>query len=193
MIPADSKESKEPTPSRSDHFQSLNHTINTDPFNQDYSGKMPKRQRYDWANRTDPETGEPTRFCTRCEDFLTLDRFYPCHLKRGTLLCKTHIKETTRTAQRNWKRKARGKAGSVARLRQNTNQWISRRRISSTFWSVADVKAALQKHNIDLQNETQAVLLRPCNPDQAFTVENSIVRYRKFGSGIQQNTTQTSD
>jgi len=153
---------------------------------------MPKRKRFDWANQTDPETGEPTRFCTRCKAFLTLDQFHPCHLKRRTMLCQKHVNESARLEQRRFRKRTLGEPKSVLRLLANTNQFIHRHNLTCAKWTISNVEAALRFHGVDLKTETRHVQLKPCDSSKPFTVENSKVAYRKSGSGFKVMREQTT-
>ena len=138
---------------------------------------MPKRKRYDFANKPDPETGEPRRFCTGCEAYLPFDRFYPCHLKGGQLMCKVHSNARNKPFGRIWYQNKYGDARSIARMRVNLNLWIWRQRQGWAKWSEEDVEQALQLHGVDLQTETRRVRFRPKNRSLPFTVDNSIVEF----------------
>lgn len=140
-------------------------------------------KRYDWANKVDPDTGARTRFCTRCEAFLPLAKFYACHVKLGHLACKTHANARNKPHHKKFDQKRRGEPRSVERLRYNTNQWLRRLHRSTETWTDADVQRALQQHSVDLATETRSVLLRPRDPTRALTVDNAVVRFRKFRSG----------
>ena len=139
-----------------------------------------KRKLFDWANKVDPETGEATRFCTRCQEYLVLDSFHPSTLKCGGMRCKTHSNELKRAQKRRWSTKERGASRSVERVRSNLNQWISRHHINSPKWTDADVERALRRHGVDLAAETRCVRLRPQDPTLPFSVENSTVHFRKL-------------
>ena len=140
---------------------------------------MPKRSSFDWASKTDPDTGAQLRFCARCQDFRPLDRFYQCHLKRRVMLCKAHEKSAWSASKRKWRNKNRGERGSNHRLLRNVNQFIYRKRIRSGKWSMDTVEAALRHHAVDLTTETRTVVIRPLDETLPFTVSNSVVRFRK--------------
>ena len=145
--------------------------------------KRARRKRFAWANKVDPETGVPKRFCTQCEAFLPVERFYPSVLKTGRLCCKTHFYEITRPYSLVANRKLRGKPGSVARMRTNVNVWISRNKHKSPgcAWTDADVEQALLLHNVDRVSEQRTVRFRPRDPELPFTAANSVVRFRATG------------
>ena len=150
-----------------------------------------KRQRYDWANKVDPETGAKSRFCTQCETFLAIDLFLPSHVKNGQLMCKTHFYEHRKESHRRATNKRRGGPHSVERLRTNTNLWLRRQSPNTPKWTDGDVKKALQHHNVALSAEPRCVQLRPRDPALPFSVENSVVKYRLSRSGGQ--TKQSSE
>jgi len=149
---------------------------------------MPKRQRYDWANQPDPETGEPTRFCTRCKAFLTLDRFYKSTLNTRLLRCRTHTLLLSKEAKNRYSAKKRGLPTSVSRIRTNLNMWIYVQKKGWAKWTDADVEQALKFHNVDLSSESRRVRFRPRDKSLPFTVDNSVVSFfnstkSKSGSG----------
>ena len=139
---------------------------------------MPKRKRYDWANKIDPETGVHTRFCTRCEAFLTMDHFYPSHVKNGSLACKVCTGSESKAAIKRWMLNNRGEPGSVQRIRSNLNTWIRREKKGRRRWTDADVVQALQRHKVDLATETRIVRLRPRDPQLPFNADNSVVKFQ---------------
>ena len=152
---------------------------------------MPKRPRFDFANKVDPETGVRTRFCSRCEEFLTHDKFNPCYLKRGTLLCKQHANALGRAAKRRWVAKQRGEGEAkraLSRIRSNMNHWIHRDTKGRRRWTNDDVALALQKHAINLATEPRIVRFRPRDPELAFDAENSVVKFQN-GSCARRPTT----
>ena len=149
---------------------------------------MPKRHRFDWTTKTDPSTGAVSRFCSKCQDFLPLDRFYASTIKDGSLSCKTHCSQRTAPFKKRWHKKKRGAPGSVQRLRSNLNTWIVRQKIGKK-WSDADVQRALTKHSVDLALESRKVRLRPLDHSKAFNPENSIV---KFQNGSTSNSSTSS-
>ena len=144
---------------------------------------MPKRHRFDWTTKTDPSTGAVSRFCSKCQDFLPLDRFYHCHLKNGTLSCKTHWDEHNILTAIKWNRKNRGKIGSVQRVRSNLNKWIGSQKRGWKNWSDDDVKRALVSHAVDLASESRIVRLRPSDHSKTFDVDNSVVKFQN-GSNL---------
>ena len=143
---------------------------------------MPKRKRFDWTTKTDPDTGATLRFCSKCQDFLPMDRFYPCHLKTGDLMCKTHANKRGRDGSKRWKQKNRGEIGSVSRIRTNLNTWIVRQKRGWMKWTDDDVKRALHKHSVTLASESRIVRLRPCDHSKTFDVDNSVVKFQHGSS-----------
>ena len=141
----------------------------------------PKRRRQDWATKIDPESGEQRRFCTQCEAFLPFDKFYPSCLARKALLCKTHALLTTKPHKRRWMAAQRGAPGSVQRVRTNLNAWIVNTRLDATKWTEADVELALLRHNVDADDTTRTISFRPRDTTQPFSVDNSVVKYRRVG------------
>ena len=137
-----------------------------------------KRKRFDWTTKTDPDTGAVTRFCSRCQDFLPLDRFYACHVKNGDLICKTHSSERSNPAKIVWNRQKRGKLGSVSRVRSNLNAWIVSQKRGWKKWTEEEVKRALIKHSVDLASESRIVRLRPSDHSKTFDVDNSVVKFQ---------------
>ena len=133
---------------------------------------------FDWTHKVDPETGETLRFCTRCQNYLSVDSFYASTLKSGVMRCKTHSDAVNRAYKRRWVHKNRGAPRSVERLRANLNKWLYRQRRTLPKWTDADVERALRLHGVDLAAETRSVSLRPRDPQSTFSVENSVVHYR---------------
>ena len=148
--------------------------------------KSKKRQRFDWTTKTDPDSGDVTRFCSKCQDFLPLDRFYHCHVKNHTLCCKTHWQARALPNAIECNRRKRGKPGSVARVRSNLNKWILAQKRGWPKWSDDDVKRALVKHSVDLASETRIVRLRPSDRSQPFNVANSVAKFQN-GSCLKPN------
>ena len=149
-----------------------------------------KRKRFDWTTKTDPDTGAVTRFCSRCQEFLPLDRFYASTIKDGSLSCKTHCSQRTAAFQKKWRDHKRGKPRSLARIRSNLNSWIVRQKIAGwKKWSDDDVKQALIKHAVNLASETRIVRLRPADASKSFNVENSIVKFQNGSSSSSKSTT----
>ena len=139
---------------------------------------MPKRKRFDWTTKTDPSTGAVSRFCSRCQEFLPLDRFYNCHVKNGALICKIHWGERAVPTTIKWHRRNRGEIGSVARVRSNLNKWIVKQKRGWKKWTDDDVKRALVSHAVDLASESRIVRLRPSDSSTTFDVDNSVVKFQ---------------
>ena len=152
-----------------------------------------RRRRFDFANKVDPETGVRTRFCSRCEDFLTLDQFSPCHIKAGALKCKEHAKALGRAPKRRWLAKQRGEGGALGRIRANLNHWIRRDNKGRRRWTNDDVALALQKHAINLGTESRIVRFRPRDPQLAFDAENSVVKFQTGSCARRQPLHPTTD
>ena len=138
-------------------------------------------KRYDWANKVDPDTGARTRFCTRCEAFLPLAKFYACHVKRSQLICREHSKALAIAPTERWRAKQQ-QQGALGRIRENLNRWIRRVDKAQARWTNEDVALALQKHSVNLGTETRIVRLRPRDPALPFDAENSVVQFQR-GSG----------
>ena len=139
---------------------------------------MPKRQRKpDWTNKVDAETGEETRFCTGCDAFLPLGVFYPSSIRSNRYACKQHEHKRAKPAIIKWRAKRRGDAGSVARVRANLNQWMYRVGREEK-WTDDGVENALEHHGVILSEETRTVRIRPRDPHQPFTAENSVVKFQ---------------
>ena len=138
-----------------------------------------KRKRFDWTTKTDPHTGAVTRFCSRCQEFLPLDRFYPSSIKDGSLSCKTHCNERLRATKNEWQRRKRGKPRSYARILTNLNVWIRKQPHEMNIWTESAVKRVLDDHGINLDSESRIPRLRPRDPDQPFDTNNVVVKFQK--------------
>jgi len=144
---------------------------------------MPKRKRFDWTTKTDPDTGAVTRFCSKCQEFLPLDRFYPSTIKAHSLVCRTHYNHVRKRTKLEWARRNRGKLGSIKRARVNLNNWITKQNKAWPRWNVADIEHVLITHSIPLDIDTRLVRIRPKDQNHPFTTDNVVVeRLEKNGS-----------
>ena len=135
-----------------------------------------RKRRFDWTTKTDPDTGAVTRFCSRCQEFLPLDRFYPSTLQTNALICQTHHNAEGRRSNKEWARRHRGKPGSIKRARVNLNRWILKQKKEWSRWDIADIENVLVAHSIPLNVDTRLVQIRPQDPTLPFNSTNAIVK-----------------